>query len=204
MKIFCVEQNYGVDKQDREARVPGELSVFVKPPEALLPPDTAFHYPDFDKCRLYIQSEIVVRISAGGQNIPPEKAAEHYDAFTTGINLTQINLEDARQGKQVPWETVKAFTHSSIVGEWFPTTPFTDTRDINFCLYNNREMVQIGNSDWMILDLPTLLSKISEMYILEKGDIIFTGTPIGLGEVFKGDHLEAFWEDDTAVEFQIE
>lgn len=203
MNIYCVEQNYGVDKQDREEPVTSELAVFIKPSEALSPPGAILHYPDFDKCSLYVQCEIVVRLSANGQNISAGEAANYYDAFTTGINFTQINVEDAREGKKVPWEMVKGFTHSSVIGEWFPASSVTDIRDINFCLYNNREMVQIGNSEWMIHDLNTLVSLISQNYVLEKGDIIFTGTPIGLGEVFKGDHLEAFWEDDTAVEVSI-
>lgn len=204
MNIFCVEQNYLPHKRERESVIPGEPIIFVKPQTALLLPDTAFKYEDFDDNKLYIQSEIALRISANGKDIHEKNASNFYDSITVGVSFTAINIHDELNGIEASWEKAKAWNHSSVIGNWIPIHDFRNRNDINFCLYKNREMVQLGNSELMIYDFDKIISSISKSYSLNAGDIVFTGTPLGVGEVFKDDKLEAFIEDDTLLEFEIE
>jgi 2-keto-4-pentenoate hydratase/2-oxohepta-3-ene-1,7-dioic acid hydratase in catechol pathway len=202
MTIFCIEQNYFSNKREREFPVISDPEIFIKPSSALFS-GTEFLYPKFEDNRLYAQSELVLRISRSCKNISESEAINHYDAVSTGINFMQMDIHDVLNEIIVPWEKVHAWPNSSIIGEWFPASSIDNIREVNFCLYNNREMVQLGNSELMIHDFHSLISLLSKKYDLNKGDIIFTGTPIGIGEVFQGDKLEAFFEDDTAVEIEI-
>ena len=202
MNIFCIEQNYFTNKRERENYVFSEPDIFVKPSSALLS-GTEFNYSGFEDNRLYAQSELVLRISKSGRDISESEAINYYDAVTTGINFIQMDTHDVLNGIIVPWEKVHAWPNSSVIGEWFPASSIDHIREVNFCLYNNREMVQLGNSELMIHDFHSLISIISKSHELNEGDIIFTGTPIGLGEVFPGDTLESFFEDDTAVELEV-
>ncbi len=202
MNIFCIEQNYFTNKRDKEQYTFSDPAIFIKPASALLS-GTEFKFPRFEDNRLYAQSELVLRISKTGKSISESGAINYYDAVTTGINFIQMDIDDALNGIVVPWEKVHAWTGSSVIGEWFPASSMDNIREVNFCLYNNREMVQLGNSELMIHDFHSLISIISKSYELQEGDLIFTGTPIGIGEVFQGDNLEAFFEDDTAVELKV-
>jgi 2-keto-4-pentenoate hydratase/2-oxohepta-3-ene-1,7-dioic acid hydratase in catechol pathway len=204
MNIFCIEQNYLPHKRERENIIPGEPIIFVKPQTALLLPDTDFKYENFDENKLYIQSEIALRISANGKDISEDNAANYYDAITVGVSFTAINIHDELNGIEASWEKAKAWNHSSGVGNWIPIHEFKNKNDINFCLYKNREMVQLGNSELMVHGFDKIIASISKLYSLHIGDIVFTGTPLGVGEVFTGDKLEAFIEDDTLLEFEIE
>jgi 2-keto-4-pentenoate hydratase/2-oxohepta-3-ene-1,7-dioic acid hydratase in catechol pathway len=204
MNIFCIEKNYLSHKRERENLIPGEPVIFVKPQTALLLPDTAFKYEDFDENKLYIQSEIALRISANSKDISEDVAANYYDAITVGVSFTAINIHDELNGIEASWEKAKAWNDSSVVGNWMPIHEFRNKNDINFCLYKNREMVQLGNSELMIYNFDKIIASISKVYSLNIGDIVFTGTPLGVGEIFKGDKLEAFIEDDTLLEFEIE
>jgi 2-keto-4-pentenoate hydratase/2-oxohepta-3-ene-1,7-dioic acid hydratase in catechol pathway len=204
MNIFCIEQNYLAHKRERENVISGEPIIFVKPQTALLLPDTTFKYEDFDDNKLYIQSEIALRISANGKDIDEKNASNFYDSITVGVSFTAINIHDELNGIEASWQEAKGWNHSSVIGNWIPIHEFRNKNDINFCLYKNREMVQLGNSELMIYDFDKIISSISKSYPLNVGDIIFTGTPLGVGEVFTGDKLEAFIEDDTLLEFEIE
>lgn len=203
MTIYCIEQNYFTNKRERENHVYSDPAIFIKPSEALIQAETSFQYSGFEDHQLYAQSELVLRISKDGKDIPETDAINFYDAVTTGINFIQLDIQDVLNEQIVPWEKVNAWPGSSVVAEWFPASSMDSIRDVNFCLYKNREMVQLGNSELMIHDFHSLISIISRTYELKKGDIIFTGSPIGVGEVFQGDNLEAFFEDDTAVELGI-
>jgi 2-keto-4-pentenoate hydratase/2-oxohepta-3-ene-1,7-dioic acid hydratase in catechol pathway len=203
MNIFCIEQNYLAHKRERENITAGEPIIFIKPQSALLPTDTPFQYNKFDDNRLYAQCEIVLRISANGKDISEVDTVNYYDAISTGVNFTSIDIHDELNGINVPWEEAKAWNNSSMIGIWMPAQDFKNKKDINFCLYKNREMLQLGNSELMINDFEKIISTISRQHNLNAGDIIFTGTPVGIGEVFKGDQLEAFIEDDTVLEFEV-
>ena len=204
MNIYCIEQNYFTNKREKEDYIYTDPAIFKKPAEALLAPGLSLKYSGFEDHRLYAQSELVLRISKDGKDISEPDAINYYDAVTTGINFIQMDIHDVLNGNIVPWEKVHAWPDSSVIGEWFPASAINNIRDTNFCLYNTREMVQLGNSELMIHDFHSLMSIISKSYELKVGDIIFTGTPIGIGEVFQGDKLEAFLEDDTAVELEVD
>lgn len=204
MNIYCIEQNYLTNKREREGHIYSDPAIFIKPETALLPAGSSLNYKDFEDHRLYSQSELVLRISKNGKDIPESEAINYYNSVTTGINFIQMDIHDVLNELIVPWEKVNAWAGSSVIGEWFPASAIGNIRDVNFCLYSNREMLQLGNSELMIHDFHSLISFISKSYELKEGDIIFTGTPIGIGEVFAGDSLEAFFEDDTAVELTIE
>ena len=202
MTIFCTENNYLKNKREKESALLPGPSIFLKPSTALFS-GAEYIYSGFEANRLYAQCELVLRVSRSGKNISESEAINYYDAVTTGINFIQMNMQDVLNGSIVPWEKVHAWRGSSAIGAWFPASAIDNIRDVNFCLYSNREMVQLGNSELIIQDFDSLISLISKSYELNEGDIIFTGTPIGIGEVFPGDTLEAFLEDDTSVELEI-
>lgn len=203
MNIFCIEQNYFVHKQEQQNKIPGEPVIFVKPQGALLPAGTAFSYPGFAN-ELYCGCELVLRICQNGKDIPETLAGSYYDSISVGINFTALNNGYELNEEELSWEEAKAWNNSSVISEWKPVTDFRDKSDINFCLYKNRELVQLGNSGLMMNDFDAIISGISKSFFLHTGDIIFTGTPAGIGKLVAGDKLEAFIEDDSLLEFDIE
>ena len=203
MQIFCLEQNYLSHKRERELGNKSEPAIFVKPESALLPNSSDLNFPEIKTFKLFAQCEIVLQISADGNNISEADAGKFYDSITTGINFTRINIHDEFSGAVVKWEDAKAWPHSSAIGEWFNTEDFKNPHDINFCLYQNREMGQMANTDLMIDDFNKIIAAISAEYALHKGDIVFTGAPYGICELYEGDKLEAFLEDDSVLEFEI-
>lgn len=204
MNIFCIEQNYLSHKREREIESQNKPIVFLKTENSLLPNGTDLYFEEPATFKLYAQCEIVLKISADGNNIPEAEANKYFDSITSGINFTRINIHDELSGAVVKWEDAKAWPHSSSIGEWFDAADFIkNPNDINFCLYKNREMDQMGNTDLMIFNFKRIISLVSSQYALQKGDIIFTGAPIGICELFEDDKLEAFLEDDSALEFGI-
>lgn len=203
MNIFCIEQNYFVHKQEQRNKIPGELVIFIKPQSSLLAAGTPFLYPGFAD-ELYCGCELVLRICQNGKDIQEKFAGNYYDSISVGINFTALNNGYGLNEEQLSWEEAKAWNNSSVTSEWKPITDFSDKSDINFCLYKNRELVQLGNSGLMINDFDAIISGISKSFLLHTGDIIFTGTPAGIGKLVAGDKLEAFIEDDSLLEFDIE
>ncbi|MEO9210529.1 MAG: fumarylacetoacetate hydrolase family protein [Ginsengibacter sp.] len=204
MNIYCIEQNYLSHKRERKNVVPSSDNIlFIKSEEGLLPKGVAFEFEKFDDFKLYGQCELVLRISKDGKQISEKDASKFYDAITTGINFTEIDFHDELNGLNVDWEIAKGWPGSSIIGEWTPASDFKNKDDINFCVYKNREMMQIGNSELMIRSFDEIISLISELYPLQKDDLIFTGSPLGITEIFPNDALELFLEDDTVFEFEV-
>ncbi|MEO6820740.1 MAG: fumarylacetoacetate hydrolase family protein, partial [Ginsengibacter sp.] len=178
MTIFCLEQNYLAHKRDRDLGNNSTPEVFLKPGTALLPKVNDMNFQQFKTARLYAQCEIVLHISADGKDISEEEAGTFFDSITTGINFTKINIQDELDGAIVKWEEAKAWPHSSAIGEWFNVKDYNNSHDINFCMYYNREMGQMANTDLMIADFNKIISMISSQYALHIGDIIFTGSPL--------------------------
>ena len=203
MNIFCIEQNYVVNKREQRNVIPGEPVIFVKPQSSLLQPGTSFYYPKFAN-ELYCGCELVLRISGNGKDIKEELAGNYYDSISVGINFTALNNRDELNKEELSWEMAKAWDNSSLAGKWMPVTNFKDKKDINFCLYKNRELVQLGNSGLMINNFDTIICSISKSFPVNIGDLIFTGTPAGIGELLTDDKLEAFIEDDSLLEFEVE
>lgn len=202
MKIFCVGRNYVAHAKELGNEVPEEPVIFMKPKSALLQLGSPFYYPEFTN-DLHYECELVLRINKNGKYIPEKHASKYYDAITAGIDFTARDIQNELKEKGLPWEKAKAWDNSAVIGKWIPISSIKDQKDINFCLYKNKELVQQGNSSKMIHDFDKIVTYISNYFSLNIGDLVFTGTPAGVGEVVVGDELEGFLEDDTVFELEI-
>jgi 2-keto-4-pentenoate hydratase/2-oxohepta-3-ene-1,7-dioic acid hydratase in catechol pathway len=203
MKIVCVGRNYVAHARELGNEVPSDPVIFFKAENALLRPGNDFSIPSFSS-EIHYECELVLRISKRAHAISKEEAASCFDAITAGIDFTARDLQQQLKEKGLPWEKAKSFDDSAVVGVWMPADRFRNKRDIHFCLYKNRAIVQQASTSQMIFDFDTLLSHISTYFTLEPGDLVFTGTPAGVGPVEPGDVLEGFVEDDSAFELTIQ
>jgi len=202
MKIICVGRNYADHARELNNELPTEPVLFMKPKNALLQNNHPFYYPDFTD-NLHYECELVLRICKNGKHIQEKFADKYYDAISVGIDFTARDLQDKQKSKGLPWEIAKSFDNSAVVGKFMPIASQPDIKDINFCLYKNKEIVQQGNTRDLIFSFDFLVSYISRFFTLNIGDLIFTGTPAGVGPVEIGDTLEAFIENDSLLEFMV-
>jgi 2-keto-4-pentenoate hydratase/2-oxohepta-3-ene-1,7-dioic acid hydratase in catechol pathway len=202
MKIICVGRNYAEHAKELNNELPTEPVLFMKPKNALLQNNHPFYYPDFTD-NLHYECELVLRVCKNGKHIQEKFADKYYDAISVGIDFTARDLQDKQKAKGLPWEIAKSFDNSAVVGKFMPVAAETDKKDINFCLYKNKQVVQQGNTKDLIFTFDFLLSYISKFFTLNIGDLIFTGTPAGVGPVEIGDTLEAFIENDSLLEFMV-
>ena len=166
-------------------------------------PAINFSYPHF-ATELYGACELVLRVSKDGKDISEDVTAVYFDALTIGINFTAIDNPDELQDDEKGWEKAKAWENSSVIGQWIPAEKINHKNDIDFCFYKNRLPAQLGNSAMMIHNFDKIIAGISKKFSLKAGDIIFTGSPVSLVEMAEGDKLEAFFGDDSMLEFEIE
>lgn len=202
MKIFCIGRNYVDHAKELGNEVPSEPVIFMKPKSALLQSHTPFYYPEFTN-ELHSEVELVLRVSKNGKYIQEKHASKYYKGITVGIDFTARDIQNELQEKGLPWEKAKAWDNSTVIGKWLDITPELKKNDINFCLYKNKELVQQGNSKQMIFSFDSIVAHISNYFSLNIGDIIFTGTPAGVGECVVGDDLEGFIEDESMFELSI-
>jgi 2-keto-4-pentenoate hydratase/2-oxohepta-3-ene-1,7-dioic acid hydratase in catechol pathway len=202
MKIFCVGRNYSEHAKEMGSDVPDEPVIFMKPKSALLQPHTPFYYPEFTN-ELHYECELVLRISKNGKYIQEKFANKYYDAVTVGIDFTARDIQNELKEKGLPWEKAKAWDNSAVVGKWIPLNTLKNKKEINFGLYKNKEQVQKGNSTDMIFDFDSIVAHISNYFSVNIGDLIFTGTPAGVGEVVVGDEIEAYMEDETLLTLDV-
>ena len=202
MKIFCIGRNYADHAKELGNEVPDEPVIFMKPKSALLLPNTPFYYPEFTN-ELHYECELVLRISKNGKYIQEKEASKYYDAITTGIDFTARDIQNELKKNGLPWEKAKAWDNSAALGKWVSFANIKNKRDINFCLYKNKELVQQGNSASMIYSFDYIISNISNYFSVNIGDLVFTGTPAGVGELVVGDEIEAFMEDDSLLTLEI-
>jgi 2-keto-4-pentenoate hydratase/2-oxohepta-3-ene-1,7-dioic acid hydratase in catechol pathway len=202
MKIFCVGRNYVAHAQELGNDVPDEPVIFMKPKSALLQPHTPFYYPEFTN-ELHYECELVLRICKNGKYIQDKFASKYYDAVTVGIDFTARDIQDELKSKGLPWEKAKAWDNSAAIGKWVNFGDLKNKKEINFGLYKNKELVQQGNSGLMINDFDYIVSYISNYFSVNIGDLIFTGTPAGVGELVVGDEVEGFMEDDSLLKLEI-
>ena len=202
MKIFCIGRNYVEHANELGNEIPEEPVIFMKPKSALLQANTPFYYPEFTN-ELHAEAELVLRICKNGKYIQEKHAAKYYNGISVGIDFTARDIQDDLKAKGLPWEKAKAWDNSTVIGKWIDITPTTKKDDINFCLYKNKELVQQGNSGQMIFGFDSIVAHISNYFSLNIGDVIFTGTPAGVGECVVGDELEGFVEDDSLFELSI-
>jgi len=202
MKIICVGRNYAKHAEELKNEVPSEPVIFMKPKNALLQNNHPFYYPEFTE-NLHYECELVLRISKNGKHIQERFANRYYDQVTVGIDFTARDIQEKLKAKGLPWEIAKSFDNSAIVGKFIPIVPTLNLANLNFSLQKNKEVVQQGNTGEMIFSFDKLVAYISKYFTLNIGDLIFTGTPAGVGPVEIGDSLEAFIENDSLLEFMV-
>jgi len=202
MKIFCVGRNYVAHAQELGNEVPDEPIIFMKPKSALLQAHTPFYYPEFTN-ELHYECELVLRISKNGKYIQDRFASKYYDAITTGIDFTARDIQDELKKKGLPWEKAKSWDNSAVVGKWIPCADVKNKKDINFKLSKNKEIVQQSNSGLMINNFDKIVAYISNYFSVNIGDLVFTGTPAGVGECVVGDELEGFIGEENLFTVEI-
>ena len=202
MKIFCVGRNFAAHAEELGNDIPDEPVIFMKPKSALLQPHAPFYYPEFTN-ELHYECELVLRVSKNGKYIQDKFASKYYDAITTGIDFTARDIQNELKAKGLPWEKAKAWDNSAVIGKWVPLTEVKNKKEINFGLFKNGESVQKGNSSKMIHDFDSIVAYISNYFSVNIGDVIFTGTPAGVGELVVGDEMEAFLEDESLLALDV-
>ena len=201
MKIFCVGRNYAEHAKELGNALPEAPVIFMKPDTALLAPGAKFEYPSFTS-DLHYEIELVLRIGKTAKNISAANALSCVDAITVGIDFTARDVQADLKAKGLPWEKAKAWDNSAIVGEWKPFTAEAGT-DILFSLTKNGQTAQSGTTQDMIYSFETLLEHISGYFTLSPGDLIYTGTPAGVGPCLPGDTLTGFLGEEKLFELPI-
>ncbi|MDJ1479812.1 fumarylacetoacetate hydrolase family protein [Cytophagaceae bacterium YF14B1] len=202
MKIIAIGRNYVEHIEELKNEKPSEPVVFLKPDTALLKDNAPFYYPDFSQ-DVHHEVEILVKISKEGKYIEEKFAHKYYDEIGVGIDFTARDIQQKCKEKGLPWEIAKAFNGSAPVSEFVPKTNFANIRDISFSLQINGETRQQGNTGLTLFNFDYIISYVSKFFTLKKGDIIFTGTPKGVGPVKIGDKLTAFIEGEKMLEFEV-
>lgn len=195
MKIICIGRNYPEHARELNSALPENPVFFLKPETSLVIGDCRFNYPIFSK-EIHHEVEIVFLIGKDGKSISPDKALEHVEAIGIGFDFTARDLQQKCKENGLPWEIGKAFDDSAPVSAIFlPVNQFPDLRNIRFSLNINGMKVQEGNSRDMIFPIERIMAYVSQFITLQKGDLIFTGTPEGVGPVKAGDIMEGYLED---------
>ena len=191
MKIICIGRNYVKHAQELNHDVPAEPVFFMKPDSALLKDNKPFFLPDFSK-EIHHEIELVIKISRLGKNIEARFAQRYYEEIGLGIDFTARDLQRQLIEKGLPWEKAKAFDSSAVLGKFMTTSELGDLGHILFSLKRNGEIVQSGDSQLMIFPFDTIIEHVSKYVTLKIGDLIYTGTPAGVGPVAIGDRLEGY------------
>lgn len=202
MKIIAVGRNYVDHAKELNNPVPDQPVIFMKPDTAVLKDNKDLYYPEFTQ-DLHYEVEVVLRICKEGKQVSEKFAHKYYDAIGLGIDFTARDLQSEHKAKGLPWELAKAFDYSAVVSPMIPIQEFQQIGSLEFALQKNGQTVQTGNTQDMIFDFDTLIAFISKYITLRKGDLIYTGTPEGVGSVKIGDKLEGFLNGKTMFTCQI-
>ncbi|MFN8152767.1 MAG: fumarylacetoacetate hydrolase family protein [Bacteroidia bacterium] len=203
MKIICVGRNYAEHARELNNAVEEEPVIFLKPETALIPPRQPFFYPSFSR-DVHYETELVIRICKVGKNITEKFAHRYYDEVSLGIDFTARDLQQKFKTKGLPWELAKGFDGSAPVGRFLPKTHFPNSvSDLRFQLLINGEEKQTGHTADMIFSVDKIIAFVSSFYTLKIGDLIFTGTPKGVGPVQPGDTLEAILEGESVLKVKV-
>lgn len=202
MKIICVGRNYAAHAAELKNEVPTEPVLFLKPETAILLKKQPFFIPDFSN-DVHFETELVIRINRLGKHIEPQFAHKYFNQVTVGIDFTARDLQAKLKAKGLPWEKAKAFDGSAAVGKFVDVKDLEDEENIAFSLQKNNEIVQQGNTKNMLFSISNLIAEISKYFTLKIGDLIFTGTPVGVGQVKKDDHLIAFLEKNEVLKLTV-
>ena len=202
MKIICIGRNYAAHIEELKNEKPGQPVVFLKPDTALIKGEAPFYYPDFST-NIHHEIELVLKISKEGKYIQPQFAHLYFEEIGLGIDFTARDLQDQCKEKGLPWEIAKAFNGSAPIGNFKPVSEFSDLKNIDFHLEINGEVKQKGNTSLMLFDFATIISYVSQFFTLKKGDLIYTGTPAGVGPVQTGDQLIGFIGNEKMLHVEV-
>lgn len=198
MKILCIGRNYRDHIKELNSPMPQAPVFFLKPDTSLLIRNRPFYYPGFSK-EIHYEAELVLKISRTGKNIQPEFAGGYYEEIGIGIDFTARDLQENCKQKGLPWTVAKGFDQAAPIGKFLPKHQFPDLNNIRFHLDLNGKTVQQGSSGEMMFPFDRIISHISGFITLRSGDLIFTGTPSGVGPVKTGDLLEAYIEEQKLL-----
>ncbi|MBL7844540.1 MAG: fumarylacetoacetate hydrolase family protein [Cyclobacteriaceae bacterium] len=203
MRIFAIGRNYVEHIQELNNERPDEPVIFTKPDTAILRNNAPFYYPDFSN-DIHHEVELVLRICKEGKNIQEKFANKYYDAIGVGIDFTARDLQQKAKEKGLPWDIAKGFNGSAPISDKFiPVSEFRNLSDINFSLQVDGVVKQRGNTSLMLFSFDYIVAYLSKFFTLRTGDLIFSGTPKGVGPVSVGNVLTAFIEDEKLLEFEI-
>ena len=202
MRIFAIGRNYAEHIKELNNENPGEPVIFMKPDTALLKDNAPFYYPDFSK-DIHFEVEVLLKISMEGRYIQEKFAHKYYHEIGVGIDFTARDLQQKAKEKGLPWLLAKGFNGSAPVSGFLPKEQFQDLGDLNFSLEVDGEIRQKGNTGLMLFKFDYIISYLSAFFTLKKGDLIFTGTPKGVGAVQKGNVLTAYIEDQKMLSCEI-
>ena len=202
MKIIAIGRNYIDHAKELNNPVPAEPVVFMKPDTALLREGRAFIHPEFSN-DIHYEVELVIKISKEGKHISEKFALNYIESIGIGIDFTARDIQEQCKQKGLPWEIAKAFDGSAPIGEFKSMNQFNDLKNIDFSLYKNNELVQRGNSKDMIFSFEAIISYVSKRFTLKKGDLIFTGTPAGVGKINIGDKFESCIAEEKLLKLEI-
>ena len=202
MKIIAVGRNYAEHIKELNNEQPDDPVIFMKPETAIPLKNEPFFYPEFST-DVHHEVEILVKISRVGKNIEERFAHKYYDEIGVGIDFTARDVQSKLKAKGLPWDLAKGFNGSAPMSGFVPKTDFADLQNINFRLDINGETRQQGNTSLMLFKIDYLIAFVSRYFLLQQGDILFTGTPKGVGSVQVGDRLTAYIEDRQLLEFDV-
>jgi 2-keto-4-pentenoate hydratase/2-oxohepta-3-ene-1,7-dioic acid hydratase in catechol pathway len=201
MKIICIGRNYGKHILELGNERPDKPVIFMKPDSAILQKKQPFFIPQFTS-NVHYEAEVIVRINRLGKSIPSKFASKYYDQISLGIDFTARDLQEELKSKGLPWERAKAFDGSAVIGNWLDKDPF-DLQNLNFNLHKNGDVVQVGNTSDMLWQIDELIEETSKYFTLKIGDIIFTGTPAGVGKVEIDDVLKGTLEGQEVFSLRV-
>lgn len=204
MKIICIGRNYSEHARELKNEIPDKPVVFLKPQTALLKDNKPFYYPEWTK-DLHYETELVLKICKQGKYVDEIFAGKYFDEVTIGIDFTARDLQSEQKAKGLPWEIAKAFDNSAVIGDIrkLGTLENWETAGINFSMKLNGVEVQKGNTNEMMFSFEKIIAYASQFFTLQTGDLIFTGTPAGVGAVKIGDRLEGFLEEEKVFDFEV-
>jgi acylpyruvate hydrolase len=202
MKIIAIGRNYANHAKELNNPVPEKPVIFLKPDTAVLKDDKPFYIPDFSS-EIHYELEVVLKVCKEGKHIQEKFAANYYDEIGLGIDFTARDLQNIHKEQGLPWELAKAFDNSAAISKFLPKTSFSNIYGLNFELIVNSQRRQQGNTSNMLFSYEQIISFVSKYITLKKGDLIFTGTPQGVGKIHTGDKIEGWLEGQQLLGFDI-
>jgi len=202
MKIICIGRNYAEHAKELGNEIPEDPVIFMKPDTAVLKKGSDFYIPEFSE-EVHYEVEVVLKISKGGKYISEENAPKYFEEIGLGIDFTARDLQTKLKEKGLPWELAKGFDGSAVVSDFYKKGDF-DLKNLDFSLIKNKEKVQQGNTSMMLFSPEKIIAFVSQYFTLRVGDLIFTGTPKGVGKIAENDILEGFIQEKKLFSVRIQ